>query len=405
MADAAERAAAQGVFAMVGFTYRRVPAATFARDLVAAGKHRRDPPGARRATCRTGSSTRPSRSPGACRRTSPAPARSATSAPTPSTSPSSSPACSSPSVSGTLETFVKRAPAARERRRASAARPAPRLGDGHRRRRRRCSPAASTRGVLGTFEATRFAHRAARTRCASRSPGSEGRDRLRPRGPQRAAVLRRAPRRPTAQGFTKIFVTEPEHPYVAAWWPAGHMLGYEHGVLAPGEGLRRGDRAGHAADAVVRRRPAGAARARRRRAQLRQRQRLDRDRLTAVSSTALTTKEDPMARPDHPVHRPVGRPAARRGREARLRLGLRRPRARLLGRPPRPVALGRARLRRGQARAAREVRPQGLGDLEPPQGPGRLRRPDRPAPPRHPVATRSGATATRRACASAPPRR
>ena len=43
------------------------------------------------------------------------------------------------------------------------------------------------------------------------------------------------------------------------------------------------------------------------------------------------------------------------------------------------------RLRRGQARAAREVQPQGLGDLEPPQGPGRLRRPDRRAPPRHPL--------------------
>jgi len=24
-------------------------------------------------------------------------------------------------------------------------------------------------------------------------------------------------------------VTEPQHPYLAAWWPAGHMLGYEHG--------------------------------------------------------------------------------------------------------------------------------------------------------------------------------
>ncbi|MBH0025018.1 Gfo/Idh/MocA family oxidoreductase [Salinibacterium sp. SWN248] len=30
------------------------------------------------------------------------------------------------------------------------------------------------------------------------------------------------------QGFTTILVTEPEHPYIAAWWPAGHMLGYEH---------------------------------------------------------------------------------------------------------------------------------------------------------------------------------
>lgn len=31
------------------------------------------------------------------------------------------------------------------------------------------------------------------------------------------------------QGFTQILVTEPQHPYVSAWWPAGHMLGYEHG--------------------------------------------------------------------------------------------------------------------------------------------------------------------------------
>lgn len=31
------------------------------------------------------------------------------------------------------------------------------------------------------------------------------------------------------RGFTKILVTEPEHPYIGAWWPAGHMLGYEHG--------------------------------------------------------------------------------------------------------------------------------------------------------------------------------
>jgi len=31
------------------------------------------------------------------------------------------------------------------------------------------------------------------------------------------------------QGFRRILVTEPEHPYVAAWWPTGHMLGYEHG--------------------------------------------------------------------------------------------------------------------------------------------------------------------------------
>ena len=31
------------------------------------------------------------------------------------------------------------------------------------------------------------------------------------------------------QGFRRIQVTEPEHPYVGAWWPPGHGLGYEHG--------------------------------------------------------------------------------------------------------------------------------------------------------------------------------
>jgi predicted dehydrogenase len=29
-------------------------------------------------------------------------------------------------------------------------------------------------------------------------------------------------------GFRRILVTEPEHPYTAAWWPPGHGLGYEH---------------------------------------------------------------------------------------------------------------------------------------------------------------------------------
>lgn len=30
------------------------------------------------------------------------------------------------------------------------------------------------------------------------------------------------------QGFQRILVTEPEHPYMAAWWPTGHLIGYEH---------------------------------------------------------------------------------------------------------------------------------------------------------------------------------
>jgi len=29
-------------------------------------------------------------------------------------------------------------------------------------------------------------------------------------------------------GFRKVIVTEPQHPYMNAWWPAGHIIGYEH---------------------------------------------------------------------------------------------------------------------------------------------------------------------------------
>jgi predicted dehydrogenase len=32
----------------------------------------------------------------------------------------------------------------------------------------------------------------------------------------------------TTAGFRRIVVTEPQHAYVAQWWPAGHGLGYEH---------------------------------------------------------------------------------------------------------------------------------------------------------------------------------
>lgn len=30
------------------------------------------------------------------------------------------------------------------------------------------------------------------------------------------------------QGYSKILVTEPSHPYLGAWWPAGHTLGWDH---------------------------------------------------------------------------------------------------------------------------------------------------------------------------------
>jgi predicted dehydrogenase len=30
------------------------------------------------------------------------------------------------------------------------------------------------------------------------------------------------------QGFHRILVSEPEHPYLNAWWPQGHIIGWEH---------------------------------------------------------------------------------------------------------------------------------------------------------------------------------
>jgi predicted dehydrogenase len=30
------------------------------------------------------------------------------------------------------------------------------------------------------------------------------------------------------RGFRSVLVTEPAHPYLEAWWPAGHIIGWEH---------------------------------------------------------------------------------------------------------------------------------------------------------------------------------
>jgi predicted dehydrogenase len=32
----------------------------------------------------------------------------------------------------------------------------------------------------------------------------------------------------TSAGFRRILITEPEHPYMSAWWPPGHVIGWEH---------------------------------------------------------------------------------------------------------------------------------------------------------------------------------
>jgi predicted dehydrogenase len=33
---------------------------------------------------------------------------------------------------------------------------------------------------------------------------------------------------PRVKGFRTVLVTEPDHPFMGAWWPPGHIIGYEH---------------------------------------------------------------------------------------------------------------------------------------------------------------------------------
>jgi predicted dehydrogenase len=33
---------------------------------------------------------------------------------------------------------------------------------------------------------------------------------------------------PQTSGFSNVLVSEPDHPYWENWWPAGHMIGWEH---------------------------------------------------------------------------------------------------------------------------------------------------------------------------------
>ncbi len=224
MADAAARAAERGVFAMVGFTYRRVPAATFARDLVASGavgeirqvraNYLQDwlvdpevPLAWRLQKDLAGSGALGDIGAHAIDLAQFITGQQLT------------------SVSGVVETFVKERPLL-----------ASKAG---------LSGSASSEygqvtvddialftgrfdsGALGSFEATRM------------STGRKNALRIEVSGTRGALSFdledlnslqyydATAPR--DRQGFTRILVTEPQHPYLSAWWPTGHMLGYEHG--------------------------------------------------------------------------------------------------------------------------------------------------------------------------------
>jgi len=224
MADAAARAAAKGVYAMVGFTYRRVPAATLFRDLIAAGKvgditqvraaylqdWLADPTVPR--SWRLQKELAGSGALGDIGAHAIDLAQYVT-------------GLKLASVSGTMETIVKQRPLEGERTGITGT-----AGEGMGEVTVDDLALFTGRfdsGVLGSFEATRFA------------TGRKNALRLEVAGTKGAISFDLedmnslgfydATAAAGEQGFTRILVTEPQHPYISAWWPAGHTIGYEHG--------------------------------------------------------------------------------------------------------------------------------------------------------------------------------
>jgi predicted dehydrogenase len=97
-------------------------------------------------------------------------------------------------------------------------------------------------GAIGTFEATRFAA-GRRNQNSFEVNGSRG---------SLAFDLERMNELevffteddPDVQGFRTVNVTEPDHPYSGAWWPPGHILGYEHTFVHTMKDLMDGIEAG-----------------------------------------------------------------------------------------------------------------------------------------------------------------
>jgi predicted dehydrogenase len=83
-----------------------------------------------------------------------------------------------------------------------------------------------TGGAMGTFEATRFAtgRKNAMRLEVNGSLGSIAYD----FESMNELYFHDDTEPATTAGFRRILVTEPDHPYLSAWWPPGHGLGYEH---------------------------------------------------------------------------------------------------------------------------------------------------------------------------------
>ncbi|PDQ36387.1 MAG: dehydrogenase [Candidatus Lumbricidophila eiseniae] len=224
MAAAAERAQARGVFAMVGFTYRRVPAVAFARDMVAAGRigavrqvraaylqdwlsDEEAPLTWRLQKEHAGSGALSDIGAHAVDLSEYITGQRVT------------------KVSGILETLVH------ERALLEASVGLSGTASNDRGAVTVDDVALFTgrfdSGVLASYEATRFA------------TGRKNSLRIELSGSAGALAFDMenmntlefydATSPQTELGFRKIQVTEPAHPYFASWWPTGHILGYEHG--------------------------------------------------------------------------------------------------------------------------------------------------------------------------------
>lgn len=84
-------------------------------------------------------------------------------------------------------------------------------------------------GAMGTFEATRFA-KGNRNGNRSEINGSKGSIRWDLENMNNLQVYLDSDE-PGLQGFRTINCTESEHPYASAYWPAGHIIGYEHTLI------------------------------------------------------------------------------------------------------------------------------------------------------------------------------
>jgi predicted dehydrogenase len=81
-------------------------------------------------------------------------------------------------------------------------------------------------GAMGTFEATRFG-RGNRNGNRFEINGSKGSIRWDLENMNNLQLYLDSDE-PGMQGFRTINCTEVEHPYASAYWPAGHIIGYEH---------------------------------------------------------------------------------------------------------------------------------------------------------------------------------